>query len=83
MNEPKPNDDGLAELAALPTRDVDPWRAARIRHHALAELERTEPEWLGKARAFYERILEPVAVAGVTLAYLGWAVASVSALYGS
>lgn len=83
MSDEAPKEDPiLSSLAGLPTPDVDPWRAARIRHHALAALNEPSPQlaWL---RTLYDRVLEPVAVAGLTLAYLGWAVQAVNQLYGS
>lgn len=77
-----PPDPVLQALAQLPQPDVDPWRAGRIRHHALAHLAQQSSRWAGFFR-FYDRVLEPALVASLTLAYLAWAVAAVNHLHGS
>lgn len=77
-----PPDPVLQALAQLPQQDVDPWRAGRIRHHALAALAQGSSRWAGFFR-FYDRVLEPALVASLTLAYLTWAVTAINHLHGS
>jgi hypothetical protein len=86
MPEPlDPHDAALDEqLAALPPRDVDPWRAERIRRRAQAVLQReaelARRPWLAAAHRVYGRVLEPVLVSAVTCAYLVWALSTAYAL---
>ncbi len=67
-------DRALGELSA---RDVDPWRREQIRRKAQAELRRqtdlARQPWLAWLSVAYDRVLEPVFVAGVSCTYLIWA----------
>lgn len=82
MTEPRDTDgDGLdGRLAALPPRDVDPWRAEQIRRRAHAELQRqaalARRPWLAAASRAYDRVLEPALVTAVTGGYLFWALST-------
>jgi hypothetical protein len=69
-----------AQLAALPARDVDPWRAEQIRRRASAELQRqaelARRPWLAALTRVYGRAIEPALVSAVTCAYLFWALST-------
>ena len=71
------SDPRLDALAALPERDVDPWRREQIRRRAQAELRRqaalARRPWLLRLERTYTRVLEPVFVASVACVYLSWA----------
>jgi hypothetical protein len=72
-------DDALdTELAALPRHDVGTERARVIRERAHVAL--AGGGWTKLVR-IERRVLEPLFVAAVAVAYLGWALDSVLALY--
>jgi hypothetical protein len=71
-------------LANLPSHDVDPQRAERIRHRAHAILgERARRQshpiafWVSTG---YHRVVEPVALIALGLGYLAWTVQDTVAL---
>jgi hypothetical protein len=76
----------MKERTVLPTRDVEPQVAERIRRRALLVLERerarTERGWVGDAARLWDRALEPSLAAGVVAIYLAWAVEMLGRLLG-
>jgi len=81
MNEPE-HDPLLQQLQTLPERDVDPWRAARIRRLALSELRISKLTWGQKLYLAYDRVMEPASLVGLIVIYLRWAFSRVAPIYG-
>lgn len=79
-------DDLFGRLGALPSPTLEPRSDERIRRRARAAFveaaaARRERPWLARLAALYARGLEPALAVGVTVAYLGWAVARIASLY--
>jgi hypothetical protein len=78
------DDDPMVRLGKLPSPDVDPLVAERIRARAHAALvgraDPTAPPWRERAALLWARAL-PAAVAGTSAAYLTWALLTVASLF--
>lgn len=70
-------DELLAQLSALPQRDLDDVRAARVqalaRRAFVEEHERSQQSFMARMSVLYFRVLEPAWVTVLCIAYLGWA----------
>lgn len=78
MNDP--ND--LAELAALPPRDVRTDEAARLRHRAHVAFDAAhQGDATSPLVALWSRFGVPLVLASVVCVYLGWAVQATAAMY--
>lgn len=77
-------DDVIAQLGELPPRDIDPWRAEKIRRRSHEALKRAAAlnsrPWRARAVRVYDRVLEPAFVCGVSAVYLAWAISAVSSI---
>ena len=76
---PKQVDQALSEL---PRHDVDPAVSARIYQAAVSELGADERGRWKKMRWAYDWVIEPSAVAGFGVLYLGWAFQIVATIKG-
>jgi hypothetical protein len=78
--------DTIARLGELPPRDIDPWRAEKIRRRSHEALKRAAAlnsrPWLATTARIYNRVLEPAFVCGVSAVYLAWAISAVSSILG-
>lgn len=78
-------DDLETALASLPTADVDPRLAARIRGRAEIVLRHehrlVERPGLRRASRVYSRLVEPTVVAGMCIAYAYWGLNATLALF--
>ena len=81
MSDPDQMMESLGELAE---RDVDAWRAERIRSRARQVMRReasSVSRWLATLERIYARTLEPAIVFGVGTAHFIWAIQSVRDLF--
>ncbi len=79
--------DVLAQVAELPTRDVDSVRAAQLAATGRAAFaqahteRRREQRWQQQLSRWYDRAFEPAMVAALVIVYLGWAFDAVLSMH--